>query len=44
MPLTIYNTLSRKKEEFTPLVKDRVNMYYKLSVAFLVSFSFGVVK
>ena len=27
MPLTIYNTLSRKKEEFTPLVKDRVNMY-----------------
>ena len=27
MSLTIYNTLSRKKEVFTPLVKDRVNMY-----------------
>jgi cysteinyl-tRNA synthetase len=27
MSLTIYNTLSRKKEEFAPLVKGRVNMY-----------------
>jgi cysteinyl-tRNA synthetase len=27
MPLVIYNTLSRKKEEFKPLVEDRVKMY-----------------
>ena len=27
MPLIIYNTLSRQKEEFTPLVPGRVNMY-----------------
>ncbi len=27
MPLNIYNSLSRKKEEFKPLVEGRVNMY-----------------
>ncbi len=27
MSLKVYNTLSRRKEEFTPLKKDRVNMY-----------------
>ena len=27
MPLTIYNTLSRKKEEFVPLAPGRVHMY-----------------
>src|SRR5687768_5570908 len=27
MPLTIYNTLSRKKEEFVPLTPGRVHMY-----------------
>jgi len=27
MPLVIYNTLSRKKEEFKPLIEDRVKMY-----------------
>ena len=27
MPLIVYNTLTRKKEEFTPLVAGRVHMY-----------------
>jgi len=27
MPLVVYNTLSRKKEEFVPLVEGRVHMY-----------------
>src|ERR1700741_774042 len=27
MPLTIYNTLTRKKEEFKPISKDHVGMY-----------------
>ncbi len=27
MPLTVYNSLSRKKEEFVPLIKDHVGMY-----------------
>ena len=27
MSLSIYNSFSRKKEEFIPIVKDRVNMY-----------------
>lgn len=27
MPLKIYNTLTRKKEEFVPIQKDKVNMY-----------------
>ena len=27
MPLTVYNTLSRMKEQFTPLTPGKVRMY-----------------